>query len=277
MITSLQLYSFKNFDKETLRVGPFTVIVGANASGKSNIRDAFRVLHGIGRGYTVAEIIGGKYGAGGQVEWEPIRGAPREIAISGQHVFGLRLELMVEGKDVTFSIIFRPELLGTSGFRIGREELAVDGEKYYVIKSGKLEVTPKNIYVDLEYTLRRDQTILTQMREITLDKDTKKYTGLVADALASMRFLDLVPDRMRLPSLPGQIVMGDGGENLPTVLQALCTDPEKKEVLTQWTRELTPMDVADFVFRDDPAGRVHLILKERSGREISAHSASDGT
>ena len=50
MITSIRLINFKNFADETLRVGPFTVIVGANASGKSNIRDAFRFLHGIGRG-----------------------------------------------------------------------------------------------------------------------------------------------------------------------------------------------------------------------------------
>ena len=62
MITSLRLIDFKNFTDETLHLGPFTVIIGANASGKSNIRDAFRFLHGIGRGYTLAENIGGKYG-----------------------------------------------------------------------------------------------------------------------------------------------------------------------------------------------------------------------
>ena len=79
MITSIRLVNFKNFADETLRVGPFTVIVGANASGKSNIRDAFRFLHGIGRGYTLAEIFGEKYGAGGQVEWAGVRGAMNEI------------------------------------------------------------------------------------------------------------------------------------------------------------------------------------------------------
>ena len=72
MITSVRLGNFKNFADETLHLGPFTVIVGANASGKSNIRDAFRFLHGIGRGYTLAEILGGKYGA----DWKPLRGAP---------------------------------------------------------------------------------------------------------------------------------------------------------------------------------------------------------
>ena len=66
MITSVRMVNFKNFADETLKVGPFTIIVGANASGKSNIRDAFRFLHGIGRGYTLAEILGGKYGPGGQ-------------------------------------------------------------------------------------------------------------------------------------------------------------------------------------------------------------------
>ena len=64
MITSIRLVNFKNFADETLRVGPFTVIVGTNASGKSNIRDAFRFLHGIGRGYSLAEIIGGKVRGG---------------------------------------------------------------------------------------------------------------------------------------------------------------------------------------------------------------------
>ena len=66
MITSVRMVNFKNFADETLKVGPFTIIVGANASGKSNIRDAFRFLHGIGRGYTLAEILGGKYGPGRQ-------------------------------------------------------------------------------------------------------------------------------------------------------------------------------------------------------------------
>ena len=51
VITSVRLKNFKNFADETLRLGPSTVIVGANASGKNNIRDAFRFLHGIGRVY----------------------------------------------------------------------------------------------------------------------------------------------------------------------------------------------------------------------------------
>ena len=78
MLTSLRLVNFKNFADETLKLGPFTVIVGANASGKSNIRDAFRFLHGIGRGYTLAEIIGGRVGCWRRNSWNGNRcvGAP---------------------------------------------------------------------------------------------------------------------------------------------------------------------------------------------------------
>lgn len=57
----------------TLKLGPLTVLIGANAAGKSNLRDAFLFLHGIGRGYTLAEILGEKY-VGGERVWSGTRG-----------------------------------------------------------------------------------------------------------------------------------------------------------------------------------------------------------
>ena len=110
MITSLRLVNFKNFADETLHVGPFTLIVGANASGKSNIRDAFRFLHGIGRGYTLAEILGGKNGGGGQKEWDPIRGGPFDVSqMNPLHTyipaqFSINCEFEHAGKEGSYSI-----------------------------------------------------------------------------------------------------------------------------------------------------------------------------
>ena len=276
MITSLRLADFKNFEDETLRIGPFTVIVGANASGKSNIRDAFRFLHGIGRGYTLAEIIGGKY-VGGQLEWEPIRGAPREVARVNSDVFALEVDVKLGNVDVNYFVGASPELVGAIGFRIGRERLRVGNSIIYRRLQKGFEGNLAKTYQTIEPVFRRDQPIIAQITGLQATADSAKYVGIILDALTNIRFLDLVPDRMRQPSIPGQIILGDGGENLPTVLQALCADPAKKAVLTQWTRELTPMDVADFEFPDDPDGKVHLRLRERSGRQISAHSASDGT
>lgn len=119
MLTSLQLVDFKNFRDETLYMGPLTVIVGANASGKGNLRDAFRLLHGIGRGYTLSEIIGGKYGVGGQPEWAPIRGAVDEIVRFGRHDFTLR----ISAKGIDYSIrVGRSEDHGGT-FRVREERL----------------------------------------------------------------------------------------------------------------------------------------------------------
>jgi predicted ATPase len=87
MFTSLRLERFKNFQDAELKLGPFTVLIGANASGKSNIRDAFRFLHGIARGYSLAEIIGEKYGESGERVWSGIRGGSREIVFSGERSF----------------------------------------------------------------------------------------------------------------------------------------------------------------------------------------------
>ena len=83
---------------------------------------------------------------------------------------------------------------------------------------------------------------------------------------------------MRKPAFPGQTVLGDSGENLPTVLQEICADEGRRRVLSEWVRELTPMDIEDFEFPRDPTtGLVQLAIRERSGRTVSAYSASDGT
>lgn len=317
MITSVQLQNFKNFSDETLRLGPFTVIVGANGSGKSNIRDAFRFLHGIGRGYalrgyTLSEIIHGKYGAGGQMEWAGIRGAPDEIIRFGQPVDGYGCSITV-GTDehfldeetpnsvldgYSYSITVGKDLASPGLFQGMKEQLIKGGgalEIIYTSHPGGDD--PINVQDDDTHLLLRmgktgpqqklgnrvmvrpDQPALTQLREhqTRVVKSQRDDAEQVIGILAGIRFLDLVPDRMRQPAFPGQTVLGDRGENLPTVLREICTDPERRETLAEWIRELTPMDVKDFEFPTDPAGHVHVVFREANGRRVSAYSASDGT
>ena len=127
--------------------------------------------------------------------------------------------------------------------------------------------------------VRRDQPALTQIQgDKRVPRAFKLEAQAVADVFSHMRFLDLMPDLMRLPSFPGQAVLGDSGENLPTVLQGICADEKRKNVLIEWVRELTPMDVEDFAFPVDPVtGQVRLVIQEVNGRNVSAYAASDGT
>jgi len=41
MITKLRLHNWKSFEDATLFVDPMTFLIGTNASGKSNVLDAF--------------------------------------------------------------------------------------------------------------------------------------------------------------------------------------------------------------------------------------------
>ena len=288
MITSIRLVNFKNFTDETLRVGPFTVIVGANASGKSNIRDAFRFLHGIGRGYTLAEIFGGKREAG----WQPIRGAMNEIVRFGQTAFSLEVELDLavlglDEKKLCYSIeVGRDEETGT--FHLHKEELR--DESGTIFANDPLQEEPRIAVtkvqwapaVEGDHIHEAGQSALTEILPLGRIRDRKdlpsyQKINFLYDGLVRMRFLELLPERMREPVFPGATVLGDSGENLPVVLRDICADPEREAILTGWMAELTPMDVTSFEFPTDPSGRVHLTLCEANGRKVSAYSASDGT
>ncbi|MCP4283416.1 MAG: AAA family ATPase, partial [Gammaproteobacteria bacterium] len=71
--------------------------------------------------------------------------------------------------------------------------------------------------------------------------------------------------------------LGDRGENLSSVLQAICEEQQQKQALLEWIRELTPMDASDFEFVPDQTGKILLTLVEENGSRTSAYSASDGT
>ena len=271
MLTSLRLVNFKNFADETLKLGPFTVIVGANASGKSNIRDAFRFLHGIGRGYTLAEIMGGKLGPGGYVEWQPIRGAPNEIVRLGQTSddgtgeFSAKADLEADGERFAYSISVGVNPNAHDGFRLLSEMTYLPGKPPFGMLTSETEW----------HYIREARPELT--RPLIHDPPADDMRSRLCSAIQSMRFLEPSPKQMREPSIPGATTLGDYGQNLPTVLESICADADRKQTLLSWFEELTPMDVAGFEFPRDPSGRVHLQIVERNGRKVSANSASDGT
>lgn len=302
LLRQITLKTFKGFGHATLGFGPMTLIVGANAAGKSNIRDALRFMHGVGLGYSCAEILGGKYGPGGIQQWKGIRGGAREVVHLGGRQFELEiivpaLHLHGTGKrrhlglELTYRLrvdvsderlgprVVSESLRSASAFlfdsnppedpvnQVGEHELKVRqprGGKYRA--HGKISAFPSHTPALSQIPHRRSE--LASLRGACES---------VLEVLQGMRFLDLDPDAMRESSPPGQVILGDRGENLSSVLQAICESPKSKESLLAWIRGLTPMDAVDFDFKLDLSGRVLVYLVESSGQEISAVSASDGT
>ena len=316
MITSLRMVNFKNFADETLKLGPFTVIVGANASGKSNIRDAFRFLHGIGRGYTLAEVIEGKYGEGEYLEWSGIRGGSNEIIRFGEEGFSLHVNInpypdleLTDTTTLTYQISIRSDVLKSGRFYADTEVLYRDSEVVYSdYMSGHgqevQESSGRNLYLGhlFDSVIATDwhepklfPTILDRIplwrRQATREEaqgsaasltsideyDDKLCVLQVLGELIPIKFVELSPDAMRRPTPPAAVRLGTSGENLPSVLRDICEKPQRKGDLLSWLEELSPMDVAGLEFPIDPSGRVHLQIVERNGRRVSAYSASDGT
>lgn len=295
MITSLCLKNFKNFVDETLHLGPLTIIVGANASGKSNLRDAFQFLQGIGLGLTLSEVIDGRFGPGGQVLWSGIRGPGIELFRFKQDTFTLQVSLEVDDTQVEYSIEVGKGFDSVDFFRVVQEEFRVAGQWIYTSHPGvgdavhdqdddthlllRMAKGAGQRRLGHRIAVRPNQPALTQIHEHGhILRIHKAYTAAIRSALSNMRFLDPSPDRMRRPAFPGQTVLGDGGEHLPAVLKVLCEDPDLGATLTDWINELTPMDIQGLVFPPDLlTHEIRLAIEEHDGHRVSAYGVSDGT
>ena len=190
---------------------------------------------------------------------EPLAEAPHVVqeSLHYPHLFGLRMHAK-----------------GETGFQTeaqekrGAEDLTVS----FFPKRGTTRKSNSKTYPP-------KVPILFQVSEDTEGngREARALSRSVLHELRDFWFLDLSPTQMRIPSPPGQTALGDQGENLSSVLAAICADASWKQVLLEWVRKLTPMDVDDLIFDQDAAGQLLLRLVEKDGRSVSALSASDGT
>ncbi|MFN9166174.1 MAG: AAA family ATPase [Pseudanabaena sp.] len=311
MLKSLRLENFKSFKNAELSLGDLTVLVGTNASGKSNIRDAFRFLHGISRGYSIAEIIGEKYGEGGVLQWRGIRGGTKEITYCGADSFAIAISFSIHDGDTEYDLGYyiKIKLDNAAPFPyISLEKLTCTQKKHPLFDANSMSILLANstsirFYDNWEsrhvddlnkINIARSDLVsnyipaLFQLatgvkpQSISNDEDfniptTKKFCELALNAISDMRFLELSPDLMRLPSFAGQNTLGDRGENLSSVMLDICRDETRKAILLDWLQSLTPMDAKDFDFPEDFTGKVLLRIEEASGQKTTAYSASDGT
>ena len=253
-LTSLELWDFKSFADETLRLGPFTLIVGDNSSGKSNLVDALRILHGVGRGYDMSDILRGRRGDGGQMEWEPIRGAPGAIARDGHLRFQLAAKFaQPDGGALSYRILAEPGKPGEA-VRIIEEvlhgvpkESAGDAGQDCENRLGKV--------VDLGPLVRPDMPSLTRKSH--------------EDALAGQAARSLAGIHIHGPTA--------FDSDLAEALLSICSKTGGRGLLLQWVRELTALVVEDLEFSENPwSGRVEMRIKERCGRRTEGAHASAG-
>ncbi len=282
MFTELRLTDFKSFPEANLRFGPITTIIGANATGKSNVRDALKFLHAVGRGMTLPEIFGGKSSVG----WPGIRGGAPGTVRHEQRSFRLHLEVAEMQYHIAVSVTAKGPL-------VSEERLWLPGEDLMLFETRPAGQEAKVLDVKLVgggdfrkgqvATFPAHQPMLSQVSEATSVRTDWRAATLVREItklrnrLSGIRFIDFSPAAMRQPSVPGEKTISESGDNLSSVLRYLVEDVKKEAVLAGWIKVLTPMDVSQIRFEEYPDGKTMATLEEADGRRTPLSSASDGT
>ena len=291
MFTRLRLKNFKSFKELDVRFGSLNILIGANASGISNLREVFRFLHGVGRGYSLIEILGEKWGQGGDLLWTGIRGGPSAVAFWGERVFEIEVEFPISSDEGASYLIavdtdrkaggrLPPKRRKPLIPRIVRERLTVGGRTVFEvldrpdIEQLKVSVWQKEKGRNPSSSFLSSKPVLSQLVEKSDDPELRDIVKRSYSELVAIRFLEPQPEAIRRPCFPGT-PLGEHGENLAAALYAL-RDANKIGIFNEFLSALTPADIEGLVFSSDTNGRLELILQE-AGREISLASVSDGT
>ena len=288
MITRIRIHGFKSLRKVELKLGRMNLLVGANASGKSNFLDALRVLQGVGNGFTVSEILDGKPRSATNEAWEGIRGGSAQVCFEPSKnapTFSVGATgggSAGNGAAWDYSITLSPE----SG-RVVQERLWAGSGGYDSIPcdSGQVRLPTIAVQYDRGSVGRpphlyweRSRPVLGQFA-ISNDVERRHAAAAarVAEQLADIQWVHPEPAVLRGYSQAREVErMGERGENFAALVRTICADRSAKEAYLEWLRELRPEEVDDVGTLAGAVGEPLFMLRE-GGREFPAPVLSDGT
>ncbi len=268
MLRSIHLKDFKSFADEKVTLAPLTVLVGANASGKSNLLDAIRVVQGLGLGFSLAEALQGR-SEGGREIWKGIRGGASEAIRSGRESAELSTEWGLD--DQLFRHVFsfsvepqpsiREEWLSRTVFEAEQQKTQIlDVE----VPAGSEHENAWSIFSALEVGLNPNTEtlrVLLRLRQV----------------FQQMVMLNLSPERMRAYAPKHALEMGSEGEPLSAVIWSRSRTEDERLEWVDWLSELCSPEITGLDFIETGLGDVMLVLVEKDGTRTSARALSDGT
>lgn len=264
LITRLKLKNWRNFRTVDTPLSPRAYLIGANASGKSNLLDVFRFLR------TVAQMEGG--GLQKAIKERGGLGKLRSLHARKDPEVGIEVEL-VESLDESanrwkYELAFKSEGKGAQRVMITRERVVKNGTEILIRPRPEDEVD----------IARLTQTYLEQINNNADFRD-------VAEFLSVTTYLHLVPQLLKFgDEISGRIVDQDPfGQGL---LQRIARTPQKtqsarlKRIGDALKVAVPQFSELQFV-KDEITGTPHLEARFRHWREHGAwqreEQFSDGT
>ncbi len=291
MLKKFTLANFKSYRDASLDLSPLTLLIGANASGKSNALEGMQMLSWLSRGRRLEDVF--------QAVQESellIRGTVSDLTYEGAASFrlGCVLQHLSEWSDLVVEISVGPE-----GMRIVQERVGSPNENLplYQVDQGisgfshDLLVSYNNFSRGgnkPQITCTDQQAVFTQLltpaRFAAQHERSQKEISTVAksfmQALERILFLDPMPRRMRNYSFIVDKVLKGDGSNISSTLYDLCVTQQAKEKMLSFVRDLPEQDISDIQFLEGPRKEVMVKLEETFGGKKQFREAavlSDGT
>ena len=291
MLSSFTIENFKSYREATLKLAPLTVLIGANASGKSNAIEALRLLSWMAAGNRL-----GSFRYASQDRDRGIRGKVSELGFRGERAFSLSCK-MTEADWNCYSItldVRNDDELHISDERVTGPASSVPLFEVITPSTGALGdmFVAYNNFVrggrKPQITCSDQMTVLWQLtsparfyRGHTRAVETiPETTRRLHQQLSTITLLDPRPSLMRGYSFKSEQSLTESGRNLSGVLYNLCEKTEIKDELLEFIRALPEQDIKEIDSIETPRGEVMVTLSETFGggsREYDATLLSDGT
>jgi predicted ATPase len=305
MLRRVRIRNFKSFRDATFPLGNFSLVVGANGTGKSNLFDALRFLKFIGMGTSIRDAIEGHVSATPSDFTVPgIRGGSQALThfASKSKVFDITVDVKSASDELRYSIS-----VDAINYRVVNEELVSKNHPGSYVFSTHPDINP--LAQDAESPViwarfykntrgpnpRRSfssrESVLSQFRERRAESNVNEQIARRLRAeLSSIRPLELRPEILRQYAPLGSFELGEHGENLAAAAWLLRTRVasddeafrgdarERLAAIQDWLSELTPHEIQEVNVQQAPTGEVIFAVREQPFSDlISARSLSDGT
>lgn len=195
MITELRLRNWKSFFDATLFIDPITVIIGTNASGKSNIFDALKLLSALASPIDIMDIA------------KNVRGGAEGIIRRGEQMCNLTITM--EGDKSSEQLIYEVALAFDDQRNIYIKDesliLATTKKNLVMFERKELDEMNKSLVSVALYTEGKPRyqnfsaktSVLSQIEYVNCVRRIKDSTLTVVNNLRKIRLSNPIPERMR--------------------------------------------------------------------------------
>ena len=288
MLSSITIKDFRSYREATLELRPLTVLIGANASGKSNAVEALRLLSWVAQGHRLDSNLFTTNG------YRRLRGAPTQLGYRGATQFSFDCETTHPDWD-RYSITLRSlggEVRIANEWIGGSRQIAALLAVQHGNKQRKpgLQVGLKGegpADPPLEVFFSDQVTGLVQAQNLPelghgprFDEALRTVATQYEAWISSFVFLDAHPASMRQYASKGDRHLASDGSNLSGVLYNLCRNADVKAEILDLVSALPEQAIQDIGFIETPRDEVMAQLTESFGEETTDFDVtllSDGT